>query len=98
MPPQRILAPYKLFNLFCGNHLYFVVCSLSFCRVRGHAPAPGYRHRGTGVLGGVGSYGYSWSSAFGNTDGMRLFFYVTGLNPSYASNRATGYQLRCLSE
>ncbi len=31
MPPQRILAPYKLFNLFCGNHFILLFRSFSFC-------------------------------------------------------------------
>ena len=61
-------------------------------------PAPGCRHRDTGALSSVGNDGYSWSSAFGNTDGMRLFFYVTGLYPSGAYHRGFGFQLRCLSE
>ncbi|WP_297831237.1 hypothetical protein [uncultured Rikenella sp.] len=60
--------------------------------------APGYRHRGTGIVNGDGNYGYSWSSAGSGIDGMRLWFHSQGLNPSYVSNRATGYQLRCLSE
>ncbi|WP_297830103.1 hypothetical protein [uncultured Rikenella sp.] len=61
-------------------------------------PAPGYRRRDTGALSTVGGNGYSWSSAVGGTNGMYLFFSVTYLNPSSATSRAYGYQLRCLSE
>ncbi len=65
MPPQRILAPYKLFNLFCGNHLYFVVCSLSFCRAGFEVSRPGLPREDQWRVGGcrqqwaqLGFYGY----------------------------------------
>ncbi|WP_294598404.1 hypothetical protein [uncultured Rikenella sp.] len=61
-------------------------------------PAPGYRHRDTSALDGVGSNGYSWSSTVCGTDGMHVGFGMTWLNPSSAHNRVYGFQLRCLSE
>ncbi|WP_300681788.1 hypothetical protein [uncultured Rikenella sp.] len=50
----------------------------------------------------VGNNGYSWSStSYDSGDhyrGMYLYFYATVLYPSYAAYRASGFQLRCLSE
>ncbi|WP_294600442.1 hypothetical protein [uncultured Rikenella sp.] len=65
-------------------------------------PAPGYRDFGRtgwkGIARDIGYNGYSWSSAVSDTGGMNLDFHVAWLNPSYASGRANGFQLRCLSE
>ncbi|WP_294596466.1 hypothetical protein [uncultured Rikenella sp.] len=65
-------------------------------------PAPGFRHRDTGALNYVGSYGYSWSStSYGSGDhyrGMYLNFGTVGISTSYADYRSFGFQLRCLSE
>ena len=65
-------------------------------------PAPGFRNNASGALYYVGHSGYSWSSTSYDSDdhypGMYLNFSVTYLNPSHASNRAYGFQLRCLSE
>ncbi|WP_299458148.1 hypothetical protein [uncultured Rikenella sp.] len=47
---------------------------------------------------GVGYYGYSWSSAVSGTYGVFLNFGTQYLNPSNASYRGHGLQLRCLSE
>ena len=66
--------------------------------VRAWYPAPGCRNGTTGVPGGVGSYGYSWSSAVSGTGGVFLDFYSTWLNPSSADGRAYGFQVRCLQE
>ncbi|WP_294600090.1 hypothetical protein [uncultured Rikenella sp.] len=46
----------------------------------------------------VGYDGYSYSSTVSNTLGIVLYFYTQRLRPSYASYRAHGLQLRCLSE
>ncbi|WP_294600766.1 hypothetical protein [uncultured Rikenella sp.] len=50
----------------------------------------------------VGYYGYNWSSTSydsgGHYRGMYLSFSATELNPSRATSRAYGLQLRCLSE
>ncbi len=63
-------------------------------------PAPGYRDAGNnglfGALGGVGNNGYSWSSAVSGTNALRLNFNSTNLDPSNATNRAHGFQVRCL--
>ncbi|WP_294601132.1 hypothetical protein [uncultured Rikenella sp.] len=45
-----------------------------------------------------GRNGYSWSSSVSGTHGMDLDFYAIALCPDYATNRAYGLQLRCLSE
>ena len=60
--------------------------------------APGFRERADGGLSYVGSHGFSYSSFVNGINGVYLDFYVTYLNPSYASSRAYGLQLRCLSE
>ncbi|WP_304708663.1 hypothetical protein [uncultured Rikenella sp.] len=64
--------------------------------------APGFRDSGHhGRLGGlisVSNNGFSWSLATSSIDGLYLDFGMTALNPSNASSRAYGFQLRCLSE
>ena len=59
---------------------------------------PGYRGYTLGESGSGGYHGFNWSSTVSNTDGTGLGFDMTWLNPSYASSRAYGFQLRCLSE
>ena len=75
---------------------------LIFCGSQSSVPAPGYRYYTSGVLGGIGHYGYSWSSTTNRTVsgiyGRFLWFNSQGLDPSDANDRATGRQLRCLSE
>ncbi len=61
-------------------------------------PAPGYRYYATGASGGVGGYGYSWSPAVSGVYGQFLWFNSQDLGPSNSNDRATGRQLRCLSE
>ncbi|WP_294600986.1 hypothetical protein [uncultured Rikenella sp.] len=46
----------------------------------------------------VGNYGFSYSSSLSGSNGVYLSFGVTHLNPSYTTDRASGLQLRCLSE
>ena len=60
--------------------------------------APGYRWSISGVPGGVGNDGFSYSSSVSGILGMTMSFYVTWLGPSSADGRAYGLQLRCLSE
>ncbi|WP_294599613.1 hypothetical protein [uncultured Rikenella sp.] len=48
--------------------------------------------------GKSGYYGFNWSSAVSETNGVFLHFYTQGLTPGYSSYRAHGFQLRCLSE
>ncbi|MDE6499292.1 MAG: hypothetical protein K2K83_01125 [Rikenella sp.] len=46
----------------------------------------------------VGYNGYSWSSSFTGTGTYRLAFNYGGIYPNSSSNRAYGFQLRCLQE
>lgn len=65
-------------------------------------PAPGFRDAGNmgnpGALGYVGNEGSVWSAATNGTNGVYLRFVVNAAQPSYSSNRANGFPLRCLSE
>ena len=63
-------------------------------------PAPGYRGRADGVQRGVGNEGTVWSASVhdGSTDAWRLLFSAVNMNPSDATYRGHGFQLRCLSE
>ncbi len=61
-------------------------------------PAPGYRHGTSGAPGHVGGNGYSWSSAVSGIRGRFLWFSTQDLDPSNTYYRASGLQLRCLSE
>ncbi|WP_297830599.1 hypothetical protein [uncultured Rikenella sp.] len=46
----------------------------------------------------VGNSGYSWASAINDIKGVYLSFNTIGLIPNYTTDRAHGFQLRCLSE
>ncbi len=65
-------------------------------------PAPGYRDFGRtgweGIARSIGDHGYSLSSATSGIYGLDLYFRSQYLHTSYSDNRATGLQLRCLSE
>ncbi len=61
-------------------------------------PAPGDRLHNSGALFYIGNYGFSYSSSELGNNGMFLCFNMTSLNPSDATRRAYGLQLRCLSE
>ncbi|WP_300681637.1 hypothetical protein [uncultured Rikenella sp.] len=65
-----------------------------------HHPAPGYRHRDTGDLSGIGYLGYSWSytPVTGDITVRYLDFRTQALYTSAAHYRGHGFQLRCLSE
>ena len=60
-------------------------------------PMAGYRDNSNGSLGGVGSFGYYWSSTFSGTYSRNLYF-----DGSYALmftiHRAYGFSVRCLKE
>ena len=61
-------------------------------------PAGGYKENNQGEPEYVGHGGYSWSSSVSGTNGVYLYFSYAGLYPSSASNRAYGFQVRCLQE
>ena len=61
-------------------------------------PAPGFRSNASGALDAVGNEGSVWSAAANGTNGVYLRFVVNAAQPSYSYGRASGYQLRCLSE
>ena len=67
-------------------------------RINGNSiffPASGNRS-GTG-LNSRGSYGHFWSSSLNSqTDGCRLRFNSTGVNPAYSSNRFNGFSVRAV--
>ena len=55
-------------------------------------PAAGYRSRGSGALGSVGSLGYWWSFApYSQSSARNLNFSSAAVNPLYTSNRSSGY-------
>ena len=62
------------------------------------APAPGYRHAGSGTLYHVGSNGFSWSSTASGSYAHFLDFYYYGVYPQNSYGRALGLLLRCLQE
>ncbi|WP_294599795.1 hypothetical protein [uncultured Rikenella sp.] len=66
--------------------------------INGNSPAPGYRGRITGAMGNVGCDGYNWSSSTDGIVSITLEFSTQRFFAGNAGNRATGRQLRCLSE
>ncbi len=68
-------------------------------------PAPGFRDSGwreteggSGTLYAVGTNGCSWSSTVSGSNVRFLDFNPAWLIPQDSSNRAYGFQLRCLQE
>ena len=61
-------------------------------------PAPGYRRHADGIPAGVGSYGYNWSSATSELNGILLDFGMHFLYTDHTYSRGRSIQLRCLSE
>ncbi|WP_300400036.1 hypothetical protein [uncultured Rikenella sp.] len=49
-------------------------------------------------MGVVGDGGFSHSSTVSETYGVSLHHYTQSFHPGNASRRASGFQLRCLSE
>ena len=62
------------------------------------AAAPGHRGYGSGSVWVVGNGGYSWTLTVSDIYGVYLYFDATGLGSNYPVHRASGLQLRCLSE
>ncbi|WP_300829260.1 hypothetical protein [uncultured Rikenella sp.] len=60
--------------------------------------APGFRNSNSGVLGGVGNGGFSYSSSVSGIGGLNSNSYSQYLNTGNSDYRASGLQLRCLSE
>ena len=60
--------------------------------------APGHRGYGSGSVWVVGNGGYSWTLTVSDIYGVYLYFDATGLGSNYPVHRASGLQLRCLSE
>ncbi|MDE6500437.1 MAG: hypothetical protein K2K83_07020 [Rikenella sp.] len=52
----------------------------------------------TGLLFGVGNFGYSWSTAVTETNVRFLSFSYSGISPENSTHRANALQLRCLQE
>ena len=61
-------------------------------------PTPGFCDFNAGILGVVGDGGFSHSSTVSETYGVSLHHYTQSFHPGNASRRASGFQLRCLSE
>ena len=65
-------------------------------------PASGYRYYGGRSLSNVGNYGNCWSASPSSSNSdlvCYLYFSNDGyVNPSYFTNRASGYSVRCLQE
>ncbi len=61
-------------------------------------PAPGGRGDAEGGFWHIGNIGNGWSSSSNRTDGMHLGFGTQDLGPGSSYHRASGLQLRCLSE
>ncbi|WP_297627338.1 hypothetical protein [uncultured Rikenella sp.] len=61
-------------------------------------PAPGFRTIDDGALWYVNNSGYSWAATASDIHGMYLSFHAKALHPSNSTHRASGLQLRCLSE
>jgi hypothetical protein len=59
-------------------------------------PASGYRHRESGALGETGSSGFFRSSAVTDASSYALRFLSTYVGPSYNSNRAGSFSVRCV--
>ena len=58
-------------------------------------PVPGYRSGSNGSLGGVGSYGFYWSSTV-NSAMSRILYFESGSAGMFSDNRAGGFTVRCI--
>ena len=62
-------------------------------------PAAGCRGSNYGSMSSVGSDGFYWSSSpYNGNYGYSLYFYSSSVSPSYYSNRAYGFSVRCVQE
>lgn len=64
----------------------------------GFYPAAGYRFRSNGSFYVVGSNGYYWSATVTGRDAYNLHFTSNYFRPSYISNRAYGFSVRCVRD
>ncbi|WP_294600370.1 hypothetical protein [uncultured Rikenella sp.] len=87
----RRSAPYVagvLFKFYCVG--------AEVCKIP--VSAPGFRDSNSGVLGGIGNGGFSYSSSVNGIGGLNSNSYSQYLNTGNSDYRASGLQLRCLSE
>ncbi|HIW10470.1 MAG TPA: hypothetical protein H9888_03110 [Candidatus Rikenella faecigallinarum] len=61
-------------------------------------PMEGYLHHQSGQLTYVGYNGYCWLSAIETIYARYLSFTLSSINPSYPTNRARGFSIRCIQE
>ncbi len=87
------LSPELIGDLEPGLGPGFLIQILQITR-----PAPGFRDSNSGVLGGVGNGGFSYSSSVSGIGGLNSNSYSQYLNTGHSDYRASGLQLRCLSE
>ncbi len=60
-------------------------------------PASGFRYGSSGSMTNVSIYGFDWSASLtGATNGYPLRFDSESAYPSYSTNRAYGFPVRCL--
>ena len=89
----------NLCKLFIINYSLFI--KAPFCHSSKrllHAPASGNRHRETGALNVVGTYGYAWSSSptSGSANAGYLEVRASGVLPLGDVNRAYAFPVRCV--
>ncbi len=60
--------------------------------------AAGGRNYGDASLGGLGAYGYYWSSSVTGTNAFDLYFSSSAVNPASNGVRAYGFTVRCLKD
>ncbi|MCI1682869.1 MAG: DUF4906 domain-containing protein [Bacteroides sp.] len=71
----------------------------TFVQAGDYYPASGFRNRSDGELGSTGEGGYYWSStAYGVSYSNCLTFSRVNLYPANYSNRAYGFNIRCIKE
>ncbi len=97
IPATRITAATAFRCGASSIYLRFVLSS-GIVPGRIRAPAPGFRHYGTGALTLVGNEGTVWSGTAesGSTNAWRLLFDVPRVTPQAANYRTYAFQVRCL--
>ena len=61
-------------------------------------PASGYRYFGSGILSGVGSYGYYWAATPCSTSNGRSIYFNSGSTYWLNFSRASGFPVRAVAE
>jgi hypothetical protein len=61
-------------------------------------PASGYRARGSGLIGNVGSYGYYWSASACYGYSGRYLYFTSNQRDWHNSYRANGFSVRAVAE